>query len=196
LKVLSQETLEEMKTMEYKIIPEISNKHYFYKNGEVFNGIRYLTFSKNSENYLVICGIIPGKSYKVHRLMCLAFHPIPGKTSLSDYDDLQVNHIDGNTFNNHADNLEWLCQSDNMSHAYSTKLNKKSRVILQYDRVTGNFMNEYPSIAEAARITGQKQQVIRRSSKRNKITDTNPFIWKYKYPEESTEYTRKYSVYK
>lgn len=50
------------------------------------------------------------KPWKVHRLVCLAFHPlIEGKT--------HVNHIDGDKLNNRADNLEWVSKRENEEHA-------------------------------------------------------------------------------
>ena len=53
-----------------------------------------------------------GKGYKVHRLVAQAFIPNPDNLP-------QVNHIDENPFNNHADNLEWCTNQYNV--AYSAK---------------------------------------------------------------------------
>jgi hypothetical protein len=104
--------------IENKIILELP-KHIVYKNGEIWNGNRFLVFS-NSENYTSIR--ILGTNYKIHRLICYTFNQIEGKNNLSDYDDLQVNHKDGNTLNNNADNLEWVSNSTNMQHSYTNDL--------------------------------------------------------------------------
>ena len=55
------------------------------------------------------------RTIKVHKLVMLSFiGPRPeGK---------QINHKDGNKDNNHLDNLEYLTQSENMTHAYDTGL--------------------------------------------------------------------------
>jgi hypothetical protein len=47
----------------------------------------------------------------VHRLVCMAFHDRPSN-------GLEVNHLDGNRYNNQADNLEWTTRSKNELHAY------------------------------------------------------------------------------
>jgi len=51
------------------------------------------------------------RTHLVHQLVCAAFHPRP------DY-PCEVNHVDGNTLNNRADNLEWATKSHNARHSY------------------------------------------------------------------------------
>lgn len=59
------------------------------------------------------------KHVYVHRLIATAFVPNPDNLP-------QVNHIDGNTRNNAASNLEWVTAQGNMNHAILTGLACKS----------------------------------------------------------------------
>ena len=60
-----------------------------------------------------------GKTHSIHRLVAMAFcDNSEGKGC--------VNHIDGNKHNNHADNLEWVTASENMSHARKNGLQVNS----------------------------------------------------------------------
>ena len=131
-------------------------------------------------------------TYKLHRLICYAFNPIEGRTHLFEYDDVEPNHIDGNTRNNNADNLEWTTRSEQMRHAYDTGLNNKVRNVLQYSRDGLTFIAEFLSIAEASRQTGEPEHRIREVSK-GKINNNAQFHWKFKNEDESAEYSKKYS---
>jgi hypothetical protein len=53
----------------------------------------------------------------VHRLMCECFHGAPQKGQ-------EVNHKDGNKFNNRVGNLEWVTRSENGYHAFRNGFNK------------------------------------------------------------------------
>ena len=123
----------------------------FYENGMVYSNIaeRVLTGSNSPDGYISIC--LKEKSYKYHRLMCIAFHPIEGKNNYDDYNELQVNHKDGDKQNNKPDNLEWVTQSENISHAvYNIQGNKKGRKISKYEynfetKEVGNKLETYGS---------------------------------------------------
>lgn len=176
---------ENIKTVVINELP----KYTIYYNGEIFGEFHFLTFT-NSDNYLKI--LVNNKTYKVHRIICYAFNPIEGKENLSDYDELQVNHKDGNTLNNHADNLEWVTPSENMKHSYSTKLNKKTRAVLQYN-LEGEFINEFNSISEASRETKEPEHRIRTIAQ-GKTNKKALFLWKFKNDEETKQYTDKFSL--
>jgi hypothetical protein len=176
-----------------KIILDFLPNHIICKDGNIYNRLRFLTGSKN-EKYLKIC--LEDKTYYLHRLICIAFHPIPGKIKYEEYDDLQVNHINGEKdknglLSNHSDNLEWISSSNNMFHSYEQLLNKKQRSVLQFDK-ENVLMKEYRSIAEASRETGEKEHQIREIAK-GKTNSKASFLWKYKDEEKTEEYSKKYS---
>ncbi len=193
-----------LRTCENKIIKELPN-HIIFKDGNIWNdlnatgGNRFLTFSISKKNtlskgYYKIC--TNSKDYFVHKLICMAFNPIEDKEYYDDYKDLQVNHKDGNTLNNHADNLEWVTKSENIKHAYESGLNKKVRNVLQYENdngVYGNFLGEFISVAEASRETGIQEHEIRASCKKQGGYTVKKYLWKYKNEEETEKYELKYT---
>jgi len=66
------------------------------------------------KNYLAV--ELNGKTYKVHRLVLMAFKPV------FNMNELQCNHIDGNKKNNLLENLEWCNNSENQKHAFKIGL--------------------------------------------------------------------------
>lgn len=60
-------------------------------------------------NYFRMHIDIRGRTYKVHRLVCSAWHGKP-----KDDEDL-VLHLDDDGLNNHEDNLKWGDQHENLS---------------------------------------------------------------------------------
>lgn len=56
---------------------------------------------------------------KVHRLVVNAYLPLPTELQV------EVNHKDGNKFNNNLENLEWVTKSQNQRHAIETGLKGK-----------------------------------------------------------------------
>ena len=114
------------------------------------------------------------RSLRVHRLVAMAFVPNPD-------DKPQVNHIDGNRFNNSASNLEWCTSSENMIHAIKTGLFEPStestkKKVLQLD-MNGNIVNEWDSMTDAAKALGLQVSNISHCCS-GRIRQTGGFKWR------------------
>lgn len=88
-----------------------------YEDGSVHSGKLdvVLVPRTNSNGYQIVT--LDGEQLAVHRLVALHFIPNP-------YQHPQVNHKDGDKFNNHVGNLEWVTVSGNAQHALRTGLRK------------------------------------------------------------------------
>lgn len=78
---------------------------------------RELKQATKRKGYKFVTLSIKGKKvYKmVHRLVAETYIPNPQNKPF-------VNHIDGNTANNHYTNLEWTTNQENIQHAFSIGL--------------------------------------------------------------------------
>ena len=83
--------------------------------GRVYNEKRgkFLKPSVNSSNYKKV--VLNGKNLYVHRLVAEAFCDNPDNLC-------EVNHKDGNKWNNNYTNLEWVTKSENAQHAFDMGL--------------------------------------------------------------------------
>ena len=98
-----------------KILPEVKDRYYINKKGELFtdNGNKKMKDClKNGyvKNTLVLKDGSQ-KSFFRHRLVMICFNKV------DNYKNLQVNHIDGNKQNNTLNNLEWCTNQENRIHA-------------------------------------------------------------------------------
>lgn len=67
----------------------------------------------NSSNYKKY--VLSGKNVYAHRLVAEAFIPNPNNLP-------EINHKDGNKWNNYVENLEWVTKSENALHAFENGL--------------------------------------------------------------------------
>ena len=86
-------------------------------NGDVINKLsgRHVKPQINGKGYLRVS--IGGRLLFVHRLVAEKYVPNPDHKP-------QVNHMDGNKLNNHADNLEWVTNLQNRRHAIKEGLHR------------------------------------------------------------------------
>lgn len=81
---------------------ETPAKVHYTCRGKKYAVVSYMDGAKQKQAY-------------VHRLVASAFVPNPDNKP-------QVNHIDGDTWNNRASNLEWVTPQQNVIHAYEIGL--------------------------------------------------------------------------
>jgi hypothetical protein len=91
------------------------------------NPSKVLKHGKGKNGYLTVCFSVDAikSNHSVHRLVARAFIP-------NESNKPQVNHKDGDKYNNCLENLEWVTQSENMRHAFDVlKIGKKSQALIQ-----------------------------------------------------------------
>jgi hypothetical protein len=103
-----------------------------------FNNNGYLATSLKS-------GMVKPSRQRVHRIVASAFCV---KGDGKEY----VNHIDGDKRNNRADNLEWVTNSENAKHYYTTH-EKKVAVPIRITEHDGT-VRDFKGINEAGRHYG------------------------------------------
>jgi len=115
-----------------------------------------------------------GKTINIHKLVANNFLDPPESEDMNN-----INHIDGDKFNNHYTNLEWVTSKRNNEHAQETGLkNNKVLPVLQF-KMDDTFIREFASIKEASKETGASDSKISMVCK-GKRKSTGNFKWKYK----------------
>lgn len=104
------------------------------------------------------------KRFKLHRLVAVYFVYNPDPLS-----KIYVNHKDGNTQNNHADNLEWVTAKENVQHAFRIGLvsvgkgennpfNKISENVVR--RICELLEENILTFKEIAKLTGTSKSLV------------------------------------
>ena len=93
------------------------------------------------------------KMYYLHRIV--AAHFIDNPDNLPE-----VNHIDGDPYNNTFDNLEWISKLDNMKHANENKLmTRYTRGVILTNKITGE-VKVFDKVTDCATYLGYKPSKV------------------------------------
>ena len=156
-----------VKSLDRTFINKIGHKQYTKE--------RILKPSTVHGGYLLVIlfkGSGKGKAYKVHRLVCEAFHENPENKPC-------VNHIDENKTNNTANNLEWCTVAENNRHGtlYTRSAKAQSKLVGQYT-YDGVLVKVWQSTREVQRQLGFNAGAISGVA-RGKGKTAYGYIWKY-----------------
>lgn len=101
------------------------------------------------------------RSFKlVHRLVALHFLKTP-----TNWSNMMVNHMDGNTLNNNVNNLEWVTPKENSKHALNCDNCKQNsnRCILMFEHVQiGQYESKKDAIEYVVKEAGYSFDSIRK----------------------------------
>lgn len=151
------------------------DNYYITKDGNIWNGKKYLSkFVDNVGYYQVILYIKGKRNYiRIHRLVAQYFVP-------NTYNKKQVNHIDGNKLNNNFDNLEWVTNKENTQHGYDTGLyrNKKRNHSVIVSTKTGEVVGIFPSIRSLCEELGLNRKTVTAILKKEKSNNYN-YLFEY-----------------
>ena len=131
--------------LNYEKIYKISNfgEIYSIKNNMILkpvlkNGYSYVSLNKNGK-----C-----KTFRVHKLVAMAFIPNPNDLPC-------INHKDENKLNNRVDNLEWC------TYKYNNNYGKKREEIYQMN-INGEILRKWKNVKEASKTLKISESGIRK----------------------------------
>ncbi len=141
--------------------------------------------SKYDEMVHLVIGNSP-KTVSIHRLLAIAFIPNPLSKDT-------VNHIDGNPSNNKLDNLEWMTQSENSSHAHGLGLvsGTYTRCAISKIMYKEELVAAYSSITQAATALCKDKSAVgligivvsnndkERTTMYGTPYSSNGYVWRY-----------------
>jgi len=137
-------------------------RYIIYSDGRVYSSIgrKFLKPNLDSDGYLKL-DLGKGRTRTIHRLVATTFIPNPENLP-------QVNHEDGDKFNNYASNLVWCDSAYNNKHAYYIGLNyyrepphfygkdhPMAKGVIQLTINTLEVLNTFDTITEAALSVGK-----------------------------------------
>ena len=138
LDLLSLNVNEKVENEIFKFIDNYDNKYMVSNKGRVFSikSKNFLSQRLNNTGRLrvTLTKKCKSKNVFVHRLVGEYFL---NKKELK----VQINHIDGNPLNNCVENLEWVTQSENITHAYKNGLMKYKLTLDEEKEIKKMFNN-------------------------------------------------------
>lgn len=185
--------------MRWKPIEKYNGLYMISDEGQVFSvrSNRLLNTKPQPNGYVRTEINIDGEVYRdlVHCLVAEAFIPNPNNYPI-------INHKDENPSNNRADNLEWCTYKYNSN--YGTCIERRvlhteykrggdktgAKEVWQFD-LEGDFINKYPSCADAELVTGVNRKDISKCAL-GRLKYAGKYVWSY----DGTFYYDAHKTYK
>lgn len=140
-------------------------KYKICSSGEVLNTEtnEYMKGGVDKNGYHIVSLTYKKKKYtrKIHRLVAIAFIPNP-------YNLPEVNHIDGDKWNNEVHNLEWVSSARNTHHAQEIGLRKQSLTKKEVVKICKMLSSGKYQISRISEKTGVSKSLIRRILRRER----------------------------
>lgn len=109
------------------IIDNQQTNYLVTENGEIWSDCTNRFLSPNGRRYLKLQLGPHGTKY-IHRLVAEHYVEKPQSVEV-----LEVNHIDGDTHNNHYLNLEWVTRLENCRHQKELRLFGANKIVYMYN---------------------------------------------------------------
>lgn len=134
-------------------VRRIATDNYHWGNTPIEQRILKPRFAEYKTVHLSKHGVV--KTVKIARLVAHAFISNP-------FDKPQVNHKDGDKYNDTVDNLEWCTRSENSQHALKMGFlfNRKISEATQKKVIDIKTGTIYKSISQASREIGMKRATL------------------------------------
>lgn len=105
------------------------------------------------------------KTFLVSRLVAITF---------LGFENLTVNHIDGNSRNNRVENLEWCTRKENIQKGFENGFYPQKSVLLT-NKIT-NEVFKFRSMSLACKFLGKNHSYLHNKIKKN-IFENNEYKW-------------------
>lgn len=132
--------------------------------GRIFNTItkKYVKCFKDKKKYIVFVikfNNEKARQYKLHRVLARTFIGRHIRYIEKDFNELEVNHKDGDKTNNRLDNLEWVTSSKNILHAHRCLIHSKDRKVMALNILTNKLL-QFNSSKHCAEFFGIKRSTL------------------------------------
>lgn len=142
-------------------------KYKICSSGKVLNTETgdYMKGGMDKDGYHIVSLTYKKKKYtrKIHRLVAIAFIPNPNNLP-------EVNHKDGDKWNNEVHNLEWVSSAENTHHAQDIGLRTQNLKKKDVEKICEMLSSGKYQISRISEKTGFSKSLIRRILRRERWT--------------------------